>query len=79
MILIIYTTEHVIITKHRTTECLFKGIVHPKMKILSSFTYRQVVPNMYELGGGLLTVWLLTYLLWGSTEERNSYRFGTTL
>ncbi len=27
---------------------LFKGIVHPKMIILSSFTLSQVVPNMYE-------------------------------
>ncbi len=26
----------------------FKGIVHPKMKILSSFTPPQVVPNLYE-------------------------------
>ncbi len=25
-----------------------KGIVHPKMKILSSFTHLQVVPNLYE-------------------------------
>ncbi len=25
-----------------------KGIVHPKVKILSSFTYPQVVPNLYE-------------------------------
>ncbi len=25
-----------------------KGIVHPKMKILSSFTQPQVVPNLYE-------------------------------
>ncbi len=25
-----------------------KGIVHPKMKILSSFTPPQVVPNLYE-------------------------------
>ncbi len=25
-----------------------KGTVHPKMKILSSFTYPQVVPNLYE-------------------------------
>ncbi len=24
-----------------------KGIVHPKMKILSSFTHSQVVPNLY--------------------------------
>ncbi len=26
----------------------FKGIVHPKMKLLSSFTHPQVVPNLYE-------------------------------
>ncbi len=26
----------------------FKGIVYPKMKILSSFTHPQVVPNLYE-------------------------------
>ncbi len=26
----------------------FKGIVHPKMKILSSFTPPQLVPNLYE-------------------------------
>ncbi len=25
-----------------------KGIVHPKMKIRSSFTHPQVVPNLYE-------------------------------
>ncbi len=25
-----------------------KGIVHPKMKILSSFTHPHVVPNLYE-------------------------------
>ncbi len=25
-----------------------KGIVHPKMKMLSSFTHPQVVPNLYE-------------------------------
>ncbi len=28
--------------------CAFKGIVHPKMKILSSFTHPQVVPDLYE-------------------------------
>ncbi len=28
--------------------CIVKGIVHPKMKILSSFTHPQVVPNLYE-------------------------------
>ncbi len=27
---------------------LKRGIVHPKMKILSSFTHPQVVPNLYE-------------------------------
>ncbi len=25
-----------------------KGIVHPQMKILSSFTHSQVFPNLYE-------------------------------
>ncbi len=29
-------------------QCILKGIVHPKMKILSSFTHPQVVPNLYE-------------------------------
>ncbi len=28
--------------------CSLKGIVHPKMKILSSFTHPQVVPNLNE-------------------------------
>jgi len=27
---------------------LFKGILHPKMKDLSSFTHFQVVANLYE-------------------------------
>ncbi len=27
---------------------LLKGIVHPKVKILSSFTHPHVVPNLYE-------------------------------
>ncbi len=32
-----------------TEKCIrFKGIVPPKMKILSSFTHPQVVPNLYE-------------------------------
>ncbi len=30
------------------TQLQLKGIVHPKMKILSSFTHPQVVPNLYE-------------------------------
>ncbi len=30
------------------TGLLLKGIVHPKMKILSSFTHPLVVPNLYE-------------------------------
>ncbi len=32
--------------KHANTA--LKGAVHPKMKILSSFTHPQVVPNLYE-------------------------------
>ncbi len=31
----------------RTNQNL-KGILHPKMKILSSFTHPQVIPNLYE-------------------------------
>jgi len=27
---------------------ILKGIVHPRMKIMSSFTQTQVVPNLYE-------------------------------
>ncbi len=27
---------------------ILKGIVHPKMKIVSSFTLSQVFPNLYE-------------------------------
>ncbi len=27
---------------------IVKGIVHPKMKVLSSFTHPEVVPNMHE-------------------------------
>jgi len=27
---------------------LIKGIVQPKMKILSSFTYPHIVPNLYD-------------------------------
>ncbi len=26
----------------------FKGIIRPKMKVLSSFTHPQAVPNLYE-------------------------------
>jgi len=26
----------------------FKGFVHPKIKILSTFSHPQVVPNLYE-------------------------------
>ncbi len=33
--------------QHQSVGCL-KGIVHPKRKILSSFTHPQVVPNLYE-------------------------------
>ncbi len=37
-----YESEHFIPVEE------LKGIVHPKMKILSSFTHPQVVPNLYE-------------------------------
>ncbi len=37
---------HVLLLPHFVLN--IKGIVHPKMKILSSFTHPQVVPNLYE-------------------------------
>ncbi len=37
----------IFITAHMYYGPTLKGIVHPKMKILSSFTHSQVVPNMY--------------------------------
>ncbi len=95
-----------------------KGIVHPKMKILSSFTHPQVVPNLYEClcsaehkgryseecgkqsssGAPLTSIVFFfpsmevngvpkqpgyklssKYLPLCLAEQRNSYRFGTTL
>ncbi len=35
-------------TSASANEIVLKGIVHPKMKILSSFTNPQVIPNLYE-------------------------------
>jgi len=32
----------------RSTKSSFKGTVHPKLKILPSFTHPHVVPNLYE-------------------------------
>ncbi len=41
--------KHVVYDGHRLRFFFYlKGIVHPKMKILSSFTHSQVVPNLYE-------------------------------
>ncbi len=42
VIFILFGNSTFNITQH------FKGIVHPKMKILSSFTHPQVVSNLYE-------------------------------
>ncbi len=55
-----------------------KGIVHPKMKILSSFTHPQVIPNLYaflcstEHKGRKF----VTRLFWGTIDfhsRRNKY------
>jgi len=54
-----------------------KGILHPKMKTLSSFTHPQVVANLYEFlsseerlepnsYGALLTSIVFFFLLWKS-------------
>ncbi len=39
---------HAMFNQHHWKYLRLKGIVHPKMKILSSFTHPQVVPNLYE-------------------------------
>ncbi len=39
--------KHILSLPHRQFAHV-KGTVHPKMKILSSFTHPQVVPNLYE-------------------------------
>ncbi len=55
-------------------QSLVKGIVHPKMKILSSFTHPQVVPNLYEClcsaGHKRRYFWRLfvTRLFWGTID-----------
>ncbi len=33
-----------------------KGIVHPKIEIMSSFTYSHVIPNMYDLFWSMFTI-----------------------
>ncbi len=47
-----YVRKTSLLTEHKgqsyTVSPFVKGIVHPKMKILSSFTHPQVVPNLYE-------------------------------
>ncbi len=45
----------------------FQGIVHPKMKILSSFTHPKVVPNKRYF----VEWWLLTFILWKSKATSN--------
>ncbi len=55
-----------------------KGIVHPKMKILSSFTHPQVVLNLCEKcgkqssSGAPLTSIVFFFLLWKSMVPQNS-------
>jgi len=70
--------------------CRFiKGRLHPKMKILSSFTHPQVVANLNEFLSSVEhkgkyfeeRLERLTrtskYLTFCSAEERNSFRFAT--
>ncbi len=73
---------------------ILKGIVHLKMKILSSFTHPQVVPNLYEClcsaehkgryseECGKQQFWgtsiFFPTTVWKSMVQRHSYRFGTT-
>jgi len=39
---------------------VIKGIIHPKIKILSSFTHPEVVPNLYEF----LSCWKEKKIFW---------------
>jgi len=43
----------------------FKGLVHPKTKMLSSFLHPHVVPNLVLQEDILKNVWiLLTFIIW---------------
>ncbi len=46
---------------------MLKGVFHPKMKIVMSFTYLHIIPNLHDLNLILL-----------STDESKSHRYGTT-
>ncbi len=71
-------------------ECPFKGIVQPKMKILSIFTCAHVIQNIYGFLSStqqkkifwriLITKrfeWTKTHL--NTTEQSQSYRFGINI
>ncbi len=47
-------------------KAVIKGIVHPKIKMLSSFTHPQVVPNLYEFICSAGT--FVTRLFWGTVD-----------
>ncbi len=51
----VYTSHNLVCIRHfaftlnfEQAKSSLKGIVHPKIKFLSSFTHPQVVPNLYE-------------------------------
>jgi len=40
---------HISVLRAKQLQQYIKGLVHPKMKILSVFTHPHVVPNLYML------------------------------
>jgi len=75
-----------------TSVVIVKGLVHPKMKILSSFTHSPQEDSLKNLGNQTCVVWKSmgpsttvsgyphssNHLLLCSADERNSYRLGST-
>ncbi len=44
-------SNHIVVNKTKCIWIIIKGIVHPKMKTLSSFTPPRVIPNLYPFLG----------------------------
>jgi len=51
---------------------LFKGIVHPKIKILSSFPHLHVIPKVHDFILAWNTLWTMCWSLF-SNEKKSKY------
>jgi len=65
----------VVSSKKRLQNAVLKGILHPKMQILSSFSHPQLLQTCMSLFGSNRSS---KYLPLCSAEERKSYWFATT-